>query len=186
MKVFDDVITLWNPGELPENFTVETLLTVHESRPRNQLIARAFYLAGFIESWGRGYEKIRDQFAAMQLAMPTFELVRGGMMTTIIREKAKSIMGTNHIANETKVDPISDTTNVPLKSIVKLTERQSVIVELLRVNVPLNVPLNATKMSNMLNVSRKTIQRDLEELKNMGLITKLGSRKDGYWVLTNQ
>ena len=186
MKVFDDVITLWNPGELPENFTVETLLTVHESRPRNQLIARAFYLAGFIESWGRGYEKIRDQFAAMQLAMPTFELVRGGMMTTIIREKAKTIMGTNHIANETKVDPISDTTNVPLKSIVKLTERQSVIVELLRVNVPLNVPLNATKMSNMLNVSRKTIQRDLEELKNMGLITKLGSRKDGYWVLTNQ
>lgn len=94
MKVFDDVITLWNPGELPENFTVETLLTVHESRPRNQLIARVFYLAGFIESWGRGYEKIRDQFAAMQLAMPTFEVVRGGMMTTIIREKARTIMGT--------------------------------------------------------------------------------------------
>jgi ATP-dependent DNA helicase RecG len=84
---------LWNPGELPENFTIETLLTVHESRPRNQLIARVFYLAGFIESWGRGYEKIRDQFAAMQLAMPTFEVVRGGMMTTIIREKAKKIMG---------------------------------------------------------------------------------------------
>lgn len=92
MKVFDDVITLWNPGELPENFTVETLLTVHESRPRNQLIARVFYLAGFIESWGRGYEKIRDQFAAMQLAMPTFEVVRGGMMTTIVREKAKSMV----------------------------------------------------------------------------------------------
>ena len=51
MKVFDNYITLWNPGVLPDGFTVETLFQPHESRPRNRLIANIFYLAGFIESW---------------------------------------------------------------------------------------------------------------------------------------
>lgn len=30
----------------------------HVSRPYNPNIANVFYLAGFIESWGRGIEKI--------------------------------------------------------------------------------------------------------------------------------
>lgn len=52
MKVFNDHIWLWNDGNLPENYTVETLLHKHTSKPRNLNIANAFYKAGFIESWG--------------------------------------------------------------------------------------------------------------------------------------
>ena len=58
MKVFDDHITLWNGGTLPPGYTVEMLMEPHESHPRNRLMANVFYLAGFIEAWGRGYEKI--------------------------------------------------------------------------------------------------------------------------------
>ena len=57
MKVFDDQITLWNGGSLPPGYTVEKLMEPHESHPRNRLMANVFYLAGFIEAWGRGYEK---------------------------------------------------------------------------------------------------------------------------------
>ena len=57
MRVWDDRVELWNIGTLPEGFTVETLMAEHDSRPRNMLIAKVFYLAGFIEAWGRGYEK---------------------------------------------------------------------------------------------------------------------------------
>ena len=42
-------------------------------------------MAGFIESWGRGYEKIRNQFESVNLLMPTFEVARGGVITTIQR-----------------------------------------------------------------------------------------------------
>ena len=62
MKVFDDHITLWNGGTLPLGYTVEMLMEPHESHPRNRLMANVFYLAGFIEAWGRGYEKIREAF----------------------------------------------------------------------------------------------------------------------------
>ena len=46
-----------NCGHLPENWTVENLFEKHASQPFNPNIAYVFYLAGFIESWGRGIEK---------------------------------------------------------------------------------------------------------------------------------
>ena len=91
MKVFDDQITLWNGGTLPPGYTVEMLMEPHESHPRNRLMANVFYLAGFIEAWGRGYEKIRESFEKDKLEVPVFEEVRGGMMATIKREKFMAI-----------------------------------------------------------------------------------------------
>ena len=91
MRVWDDRVELWNIGTLPEGFTVETLMAEHDSRPRNMLIAKVFYLAGFIEAWGRGYEKIRKAFENEQLQFPTFEQVRGGMLATIQRERFVAI-----------------------------------------------------------------------------------------------
>lgn len=93
MKVWNDHITLWNPGELPNELTIDRLLGDHESYPRNGLIARVFYLAGFIEAWGRGYTKISENFKKENLHIPTFEQVRGGIMVTIEREIFKAING---------------------------------------------------------------------------------------------
>ena len=47
-----------NIGSLPENWTLDNLMKKHASKPYNPDIANVFYLAGFIESWGRGIEKI--------------------------------------------------------------------------------------------------------------------------------
>ncbi len=69
-------------------------------------MANVFYLAGFIEAWGRGYEKIRDAFKAEQLEMPVLEEVRGGFMATIKREKFMTIQkGHNVTSNDPKDDP---------------------------------------------------------------------------------
>lgn len=69
----------------------------------------------------------------------------------------------------------------------ELTERQSAILYLLGAkilpNVPLNVPLNTTNLAQLLNVSWKTIQRDVDILLSLNLIKREGSRKNGYWVL---
>jgi len=55
-------------------------------------MANVFYLAGFIEAWGRGYEKIREAFEKEKLEVPVFEEVRGGMMATIKREKFMALI----------------------------------------------------------------------------------------------
>lgn len=58
ISVYDDKIYIANNCRLPESWTAQYLLGKHSSQPFNPSIAHAFYLAGFIESWGRGIEKI--------------------------------------------------------------------------------------------------------------------------------
>lgn len=53
ISVYPDKIMIWNPGELPDNWTLDTLLNKHSSRPFNPDIANAFFRSGLIEAWGR-------------------------------------------------------------------------------------------------------------------------------------
>ena len=55
-------IELWNYGLLPKELTPAALLQKHSSYPRNHNIANVFYKAGFVESWGRGFKKIAEEF----------------------------------------------------------------------------------------------------------------------------
>ncbi|MCF0187728.1 MAG: putative DNA binding domain-containing protein, partial [Bacteroidaceae bacterium] len=70
MRVYNDSVNIWNDGELPVGYSVDTLLGEHGSKPRNHHIAEIFHDAGFIEAWGRGYEKIEESFSAAGLPMP--------------------------------------------------------------------------------------------------------------------
>lgn len=58
IRVYDDHISIWNTGSLPLGWTVDTLVHTHNSMPFNPGIANVFFRAGFIESWGRGIEKV--------------------------------------------------------------------------------------------------------------------------------
>jgi ATP-dependent DNA helicase RecG len=61
ISVYDERIVLWNSGDLPESWTLAKLLGKHPSCPFNPLIANAFFRAGYIESWGRGIQKIQRE-----------------------------------------------------------------------------------------------------------------------------
>ena len=61
IRVYDDKIMIANDCVFPEDWTVENLMKPHKSRPYNPLIASTFYRAGYIESWGRGIEKIHQR-----------------------------------------------------------------------------------------------------------------------------
>ena len=106
MKVYNDHIELWNDGGLPEGFTIDTLLGKHNSKPRNKNLAEIFYKAGFIESWGRGIEKITEGFEKAGLKKPEFQEFCGGVLVTIPR-------GVEQI-NTQQADP-SSTPQVPPK-----------------------------------------------------------------------
>ncbi|MGB0934284.1 MAG: ATP-binding protein, partial [Lishizhenia sp.] len=58
MRVYDDRISLWNVGKLPNELTEADLLKPHSSLPRNPIIAHACFLAGYIDTWGSGTLKI--------------------------------------------------------------------------------------------------------------------------------
>lgn len=168
MRVFEDSITLWNDGTLPANYTVKTLFERHESRPRNKLIANVFYLSGFIEAWGRGYEKIREAFKAENLEMPMFEEVHGGVMATIKREKFMAI--------QKGLDVTKDVSSL---SVIQLTERQKNICKLIKEN-PF---VSGDQMSVALSVVPRTIWRDLAAMQKKGVLIREGNTNAGHWVI---
>lgn len=78
MRIYDRSIELWNYGLLPKELTPAALLQKHSSYPRNHNIANVFYKAGFVESWGRGFKKIAEEFERASLPLPMIEENGGG------------------------------------------------------------------------------------------------------------
>ena len=168
MHVYDDHIEVWNEGELPEGYTEETLMGNHSSKPRNRNIANVMFKAGFIDTWGRGYMKIREGFEAAGLPMPKVQNFCGGVQVTVQRIKFMNMM---HVGN-----------NVGNQSETQLSDRQREICRLIK-NYP---QISAKGLSEVLSVVSRTIERDLSELQKEGIIIREGSKTSGHWVLLKQ
>lgn len=52
----------------------------HSSGPYNPSIAHVYYLAGFIESWGRGVEKICDACCEDGVPLPEYDVTGNSVM----------------------------------------------------------------------------------------------------------
>ena len=146
-----------------------------------------YYLAGFIENWGRGYEKIRNAFAKENLEVPTFEQVRGGVMATIQREVFVALNKQSG-GDVSEIDGINEPLNGEVNNI-QLTENQKKVYNYLKIkaqdgeplNGTLNEPLNTTRIANELNMAYSTVKRIMKFLEQKGLILRIGSKKTGYW-----
>jgi len=82
ISVYEDMLYVANIGRLPENWTLDDLMRKHASVPFNPRIAYVFYLAGFIESWGRGIEKICSVCKAEGLPKPEYAINPDDIMGT--------------------------------------------------------------------------------------------------------
>lgn len=74
ISVYEDKLYIANNGCLPESWTLENLMNKHASIPYNPNIAHIFYLAGFIESWGRGIEKICTACKKQNVPQPVYTI----------------------------------------------------------------------------------------------------------------
>lgn len=190
VRVFKDRLEIWNPGTIPSELDINHLWERHGSIQRNRLIAEAFYYAGFVEAWGRGFEKIRNAFTAENLKLPTFATHSGGFEVSILRERYVVISGYDkvmeHMHNVTNENGVDGTINV----IKELSDRQKDILKALGYhdtnNVILNVTLNAAQLAEKFNVTSRTIMRDIDALVLKGLIHRVGSRKNGYWEVVKK
>lgn len=67
-----------------------------------------------------------------------------------------------------------------VKDVVKnLTERQRLILKLIQANVT----ISAAEMSQTLNATSRTVQRDIAELQKLGILEREGSKFNGRWVI---
>jgi ATP-dependent DNA helicase RecG len=89
VRIFNNKVEIWNPGTLPESITIESLKKDHRSIPRNELIARCFYLIRYIEQWGTGTNRIINLCKEAGLKEPKFEIRNGDFIVTFFRKKIR-------------------------------------------------------------------------------------------------
>ena len=73
LAVYDDRLEVTSAGSLHFGLTPEALFAPHESRPWNPLIADTFFRRGVIEKWGSGTLKMAEQFNLAGLPTPEIE-----------------------------------------------------------------------------------------------------------------
>jgi ATP-dependent DNA helicase RecG len=156
ISVYKDKLMIWNEGQLPENWTIETLLDKHSSKPFNPDIANALFRSGYIESWGRGISKMTEQCFNFGLPAPMFFFKSSGFWV----EFRKDIYHEKYLIefglNDRQLDAL-----IFFKS---------------------NGEIFSSEYMKRYKITDRTARYDLSELVERNLLVKQGERKTSKYV----
>lgn len=169
VSVYEDRLYIANCGELPRDWTVVNLMGKHVSKPYNPSVAHVVYLAGLIESWGRGVEKICNACKAAGAPSPEYTVHPGDIML-----KFTSAWGATGSCEVNRVtDGVNDRVND------RVNDNERAVLTLLQSDPGYTI----TALAASLGLSRKTIASRIKTLKEKGIIERIGSSKKGYWKI---
>ncbi len=81
VSVYEDKVYVYNDGIMPTNLrTTKKLYQKHSSKPFNPILAHIFFLSGMVETWGRGFEKIKKACAIYDSPLPKYDISDEGIM----------------------------------------------------------------------------------------------------------
>jgi len=162
IHIYPDKVLIYNDGKLPETWTVEDLFLPHTSKPYNPLIAGTFFRSGQIEAWGRGVEKITEACKSWGKPEPFYRIRANEVMIGF---------NTNVIIAKNIVDNIVDNVGVNTKQIK--------IMELMQANPKITAKL----IAQTVGIAPRNVQANIQSLKALGLVERIGSAKGGYWKI---
>ncbi len=163
ISVYEDKLYIANCGCLPENWTLENLMHKHASSPYNPNIAHVFYLAGFIESWGRGIEKICSACEKDGVPQPIYTVNPSDIMIEFTAPEDRVI----------RFGKVTD------RVTEKVTDEECTLLSLLAEDPGYTM----LKLSERMGISRKTVAQRIKQLKEKGIIERIGSDRKGYWKI---
>lgn len=149
IRVYDEKISIWNEGTLPDGLTLAALRRSHSSRPRNPIIADVCFKGGYIDAWGRGTIKIIETCKQADLPEPEMTELDGGFSITLFKD------------------------NISLEKLNKLGLNDRQIKAVLIVKE--KEKITNSEYQELFDVSKATATRDLTELvENFALLDKIG------------
>jgi ATP-dependent DNA helicase RecG len=158
VRIFDDRMEFWNPGMLPEGWTLETLKQVHESIPRNPAIAKQFFWVKYIEEVGTGTNKIIEWCIDWGLPEPEFEFTGTSLVVTLWKSKL----------NEEYLDTLG------------LNERQRKAINYMKKHKK----ITSKEYAELFSITDRTARNDLKSLLDKKILIQRGtSKKLTYYEL---
>lgn len=175
IKVYAHQLVLWNAGHLSPDWSVERLLGSHPSLPFNPLIANAFFRAGYIESWGRGIQKIQEECRVHGIAGPEVDAGLSGLMLTF---KA-SVGYLKAIQNDpgTGARPAEQGRNASENSVKTSVKTPDRIIEILSRNPHRTL----ADIASEIDKSVRAVEMACTKLVKAQRIRHVGPQKGGHW-----
>ena len=173
VMLFSNRLEIMSPGALPRGMTIAKLSKPHKSIPVNPHLANAMYLSGYVERAGTGTEDIIDKCKQWGLMAPVWE-DDGDFKVIIYREKL--FEKTNQSMQD---DGENDGENDGEKSnvIKELSNKEKIVFTAIKANQFTTSALIAKDKK----LARPTIERAFKNLKQLGLIKRIGPDKGGHW-----
>jgi len=153
IKVFEDYVWFYNPGGLPEGMTIDKLMKVHSSVPRNPHIMHIFYLAGLVEEYGSGIGRMIELMKEAKLPEPEFSEEMGGFVLTFRKDWFTPAKLAELVLNERQITAVN---YVKEKGRITNTEYQK-----------------------LYNVKKRQASDDLKVLEEKGIFERVGSTGKG-------
>ncbi len=194
---YSDRIEMDNPGNLygkvrPDNFPNETDY-------RNPVIAVAMKTLGYVNQFGRGVETVQEELMANKNGLALFKFddittFKVTVMSADAKTESDTEMnigesrGAENDADEAEKEAINeaddteksiDDTDIDTDDTENLSSREKSIINLMKDNNSISRRLLAKKMG----ISTATVARDINSLKEKGIIERIGGDRGGYWKI---
>jgi predicted HTH transcriptional regulator len=202
VMLFVDRLEVTNPGSLPYELTIDKLYTAHRSIPANPLIAEAMYLSGTIERMGTGTEEIANLCIEKRLKKPEFiqendfrsilyrpdcienvtnntedvtnDIENGADNTNDVADDIENVTNnTNNVTDD--IEKVTNNTNNTENSTDRINKILKIIIE--------NNQITISMIAQYIGVTKRTILRDIEKLKNENILARVGAKKGGHWKI---
>ena len=179
IRVYEDKMTIWNCAELPQGWTIEKLTGNHNSHPFNPDIARALFRSGEIEQWGRGINNVITACKQAGVNEPVYEFDGSGLEVkfNFTEEYIKRMNVTQNELGETVQKTVQKTAQKTAKKTAKKTAQN--IIEIIKANRTITQSELAVKVG----ITERGIKWQLEQLKNKGIIKRVGAKRGGHWEI---
>ena len=159
VMVFRNRVEIWNPGMLPLGWTTDKLKKLHNSVPKNPLIAEPMYLTAYIERLGTGTtDMVRKSKKA---GLPEPEFIQEDIFRTIIYR-----LDTTKETREKIREKIREKTREKIINLIKN-----------------NPEITQTQLSEEVGISVKGIEYQISKLKKLGILKRIGPDKGGHWEI---
>lgn len=164
LRIFSDRLEIISPGALPGPMTIQKM-KAGQRYARNALIMEVLREYNYVEERGMGIRtKVIPQVKAITGKEPEFNADEDCLMITMYRD-------------ETTIVAVDETVNAPINAPIKLTDTQNKIISSIRDNPSVSYDM----FVDTLSINRATVMRNVQILKKAGVVTRMGSKKTGYW-----
>ena len=160
VRIEDHKLYISNSCVWPSNLSVESLFAKHRSLPYNPDVAMTFFRAGYVETWGRGIQKICEACQNSGIPDPDYNISGTGIMVKL--------------------------TALEMSKAPKLKALDEALDNQLLALINENPRINQLELIKELKIPRTKLQINMKRLVMSGLIKRKGGKRFGYWEIVEQ